>query len=79
MLSNIKEFADNSETLKEARINVKVMSVVKEIGIYIALFLLMSVLISIFQSIFIKISPIEDSMFFSLLGFIVVPVYMLLK
>ena len=37
MLSNIKEFADNSETLKEARINVKEMSVVKEIGIYIAL------------------------------------------
>lgn len=74
MLSNIKEFADNSETLKEARINVKEMSVVKEIGIYIALFILMFILLFISQLIFMKISPIKDSMFFSLLGFIVVPV-----
>lgn len=74
MLSNIKEFADNSETLKEARINVKEMSVVKEIGIYIALIMLMFLLISIFQFIFIKISPTKYSMFFSVLGVIVVPV-----
>ncbi len=40
MLSNIKKYADNSETLKEARKNVKEMSLAKEIVVFIALFAL---------------------------------------
>ena len=38
MLDNIKYFADKSESLKEARINVKEMSTIKEVGIFIGLF-----------------------------------------
>lgn len=38
MLSNIKQFADNSVTLKEARKNVKELSLVKEIIVFIVLY-----------------------------------------
>ena len=52
MLDRIKYFADNSETLKQARINVEEISPIKEIGIFIALFLVLCVFLLIFQYIF---------------------------
>ena len=73
MLDNIKYFADNSETLKEALINVKEMSTIKEVGIFIGLFLVMFVILNIFEFIFMSISPIPDVVFFSMGGFIIVP------
>lgn len=78
MLSNIKEFADNSETLKEARNNVKEMSFIKEIGIFIGLFILMYVSLGVFEIIFMLINPFKDFSFFSILGFIIIPVIMYL-
>ena len=68
MLDRIKYFADNSETLKQARINVEEISPIKEIGIFIALFLVLCV-----QYIFWIFSPINEATFFSLGGFIAVP------
>lgn len=38
MLLNIKKFADTSETLKEAKKNVKEMSLAKEIAVFIGLY-----------------------------------------
>ncbi|WP_407392502.1 CPBP family intramembrane glutamic endopeptidase [Methanobrevibacter sp.] len=73
MLDNIKYFADKSESLKEARINVKEMSTIKEVGIFIGLFLVMFVILNIFEFIFMSISPIPDVVFFSMGGFIIVP------
>ena len=73
MLDTIKYFADKSETLKEARINVKEMSTIKEVGIFIGLFLVMFVILNIFEFIFMSISPIPDVVFFSMGGFIIVP------
>ena len=73
MLDRIKYFADNSETLKQARINVEEISPIKEIGIFIALFLVLCVFLLIFQYIFWIFSPINKATFFSLGGFIAVP------
>ena len=73
MLDIIKYFADKSESLKEARINVKEMSTIKEVGIFIGLFLVMFVILNIFEFIFMSISPIPDVVFFSMGGFIIVP------
>ena len=47
MFSIIKEFADNSETLKEARSNVEEMSLIKEIGIFIGLFILLYIFLKL--------------------------------
>lgn len=75
MLDNIKYFADNSQTLKEARINVKEISTIKEIGIFIGLFfLLYIVFLGLFEYIFMIIIPISNTDFSSLGGFIIVPV-----
>ena len=48
MLDNIKYFANNSETLKEVRIDVKEMSTIKEVGIFIGLFVVLRLLEPIF-------------------------------
>ncbi len=73
MLSIIKEFADNSETLKEARSNVEEMSSIKEIGIYIGLFILLLIILKIFTYIFMIYSPIKEDIFVTLGRFIIVP------
>ena len=73
MLSIIKEFADNSETLKEARSNVEEMSSIKEIGIYIGLFILLFIILKIFTYIFMIYSPIKEDIFVTLGRFIIVP------
>ena len=79
MLDNIKYFADKSESLKEARINVKEMSTIKEVGIFIGLFLVMFVILNIFEFIFMSISPIPDVVFFSMGGFIIVPFILIMQ
>ncbi|WP_407413514.1 CPBP family intramembrane glutamic endopeptidase [Methanobrevibacter sp.] len=73
MLSIIKEFADNSETLKEVRSNVEEMSSIKEIGIYIGLFILLIIILKIFGYIFMIYSPIKEDIFVTLGRFIIVP------
>ncbi len=73
MLSIIKEFADNSETLKQARSNVEEMSSIKEIGIYIGLFILLFIILKIFTYIFMIYSPIKEDIFVTLGRFIIVP------
>lgn len=73
LLSIIKEFADNSETLKQARTNVEEMSSIKEIGIYIGLFVLLIIFLNIFSYIFMIYSPIKEDIFVTLGRFIIVP------
>lgn len=73
MLDNIKYFADNSETLKEARFNVKEISTIKEVVIFIGLLVVLEVALNLFSYLFMSFSLIPDAEFFSLGGFIVVP------
>ena len=72
MLTDIKKFADNSETLKESRINVKDTSLIKEIGLYIVLYMVLMACMMISENLFLKIR-VSDFNGLSLFSFIVAP------
>lgn len=75
MLINIKKFADNSETLKESRINVKDSSLVKEVGLYIVLFMVMMGCVMTFGAIFLGIgTPDFKGALLFLFSFIAAPI-----
>ena len=73
MLATIERFAENSETLKEVRSNVKEMSLFKEIGIFIGLFIVLQAILFVANIMALSLTPNED-MFWSLVGFIIVPI-----
>lgn len=73
MLADIKKFADNSETLKESRINVKDTSLIKEIGLYIVLYIVLMACMMIFEYMFLKIE-VSDFKGMTLFSFIVAPI-----
>lgn len=74
MLTNIKKFADDSETLKESCINVKDTSLIKEIEIYIVFMVMMGCLM-IFNELFLKMggSGFLGALLF-LFSFIITPI-----
>lgn len=75
MFSNVKEFVDKSETIKEARINVKDMRLGKEIGLYLALYAVSMLLMMTFGAIFLGISESDFlSTIFYLFSFIYIPI-----
>ena len=55
------------------RIDVKEMSTIKEVGIFIGLFVVLAVALNLFSYLFMSFSLLPDAEFFSLGGFIVVP------
>ncbi|WP_407454357.1 CPBP family intramembrane glutamic endopeptidase [Methanobrevibacter sp.] len=73
MFTTIERFAENSETLKEVRSNVKEMSLFKEIGIFIGLFIVLQAILFVANIMALSLTPNED-IFWSLVGFIIVPI-----
>lgn len=75
-MRKVRKFADNSETLKEARINVRDISLVKEIGLFILLFMLMMLVYILTANILLgMIKPSDmDSTYLTFILFIIMPV-----
>lgn len=76
MLTKIKEFADNSITISQARKDVKEMSLIKELAIFIILFGLLLLIQSIFGAILLSQVADEKSPLFLIaifLSFAIIP------
>lgn len=81
MFSTIESYAEKSETINEARKNVREMSFLKEIVIFIALFVIAIIALSIFQMIFTGFNADEKSPLSFLLNhmaFIALPIMVIL-
>ena len=74
MFTNIKEFAESCETLRQARENAGEMSLVKEIGIYIVLFIILFIALSVAAQIEAIFDPNGTEDYLLLSAFIIVPV-----
>lgn len=75
MFDVIKKFAVQSVTLKEARENVEEMSLAKEMGIYIILFLILYVVLVVVWTMFGYIlGPDIANSFISLFSFALIPI-----
>jgi len=77
MFDNIVKFAENSQTLKEARMNVEDISPVKEICLFILLFVLLILIhmfVSIILTIIIPITNATQSILILLFSFFVIPI-----
>ena len=75
MFDVIKKFAVQSLTLKEARENVEEMSLAKEMGIYIILFLILYVVLVVVWTMFGYIlGPDIANSFISLFSFALIPI-----
>ena len=81
MLNNIKKYVDASQTLKEARENVKEISIIKEIVIFIGLFLLLFIgtmgINFILEIVYVTLVKRIDVYFelLELFGFIFFPIF----
>ena len=81
MFQNIKDYADRSETLKEARENVREISIIKEITVFILLYLIILIVPMLirnyYTSIYVNMVNKLDVVYIliDLFGVILIPIF----